>query len=52
MLAKYMRRMCNKNLDIRIVGSFCRPQIYCNFHLASGQKKKTTADWALRKNVF
>ena len=27
MLATYMQRMHNKNLEIRIAGSSCRPQI-------------------------
>ena len=27
MLATYMPRMCNKNLEIRIAGSSCRPQL-------------------------
>ena len=27
MLATYMRRMRNNNLEIRIVGSSCRPQL-------------------------
>ena len=27
MLAKYMRRMRNNNLEIRIVGSSCCPQL-------------------------
>ena len=27
MLATYMQRMRNNNLEIRIVGAFCRPQL-------------------------
>ena len=29
MLATYMRRMRNNNLEIKIAGSSCRPQLYC-----------------------
>ena len=35
MFATYMRRMCNNNLEIRIAGSSCRPQLAFqlkNFH--------------------
>ena len=30
MLATYMRRMRNNNLEIRIASSSCRPQLYNN----------------------
>ena len=34
MLVTYMRRMRNDNLEIRIAGSFCRPQL--SLYLFSG----------------
>ena len=33
MLATYMRRMRNNNLEIRIAGSSCRPQLLCKFFI-------------------
>ena len=51
MLAKYMRRMRNNNLEIRIAGSSCRPQLTMNLLNLLFVRRKIAFKYDLMRSI-